>query len=164
MQQSANAARYLAPRTFQHIVLSPDSLVIALQLAKRHSIPEVRETQTLLMIKLQWQIKSKTKHQRSAPHPPPGQADQHNQLYFSKDTEEETETSSIQRPRYPSTFSRSSNEAQDFQRMVNPRPCAAFYSVERVGGGASDPPPSRSAPDELRASRKKNERVALNER
>ena len=49
--------------------------------------------------------------------------------------------------------------------QFNPRPCAAFYSVERVGGGGgSVGPPSRSATDELRASRKKSERVALNER
>ena len=57
---------------------------------------------------------------------------------------------------------------QNFECMVNPRPCAAFYSVERVGGGRSTDPtppfPSLSALDGLRASRKKNERVALNER
>ena len=46
---------------------------------------------------------------------------------------------------------------------LNPRPCAAFYSIELVRGGGSVGPPSRSAPDELRASRK-NERIALNER
>ena len=38
-----------------------------------------------------------------------------------------------------------------------------FYGVERVGGGVVGPPPSRSAPDRVRASGK-NERVALNER
>ena len=34
---------------------------------------------------------------------------------------------------------------------INLRPCAAFYSVERVGGGVRRTP-SRSAPDRLRAS------------
>ena len=42
----------------------------------------------------------------------------------------------------------------------NPRPCAAFYSILLVGGSVG--PPSRSAPDGPRASRK-NERVARNE-
>ena len=43
------------------------------------------------------------------------------------------------------------------------RPCAAFYSVERVGGSVG--PPSRSAPDGVRTSqKKKNERVARNAR
>ena len=40
--------------------------------------------------------------------------------------------------------------------LLNPRLCAVFYSVERVGGGGSvGPPPNRSASDGLRASRKK---------
>ena len=48
--------------------------------------------------------------------------------------------------------------------LFNPRPCAAFYSVESVNGGfRRTPSPSRSAPDGLRALREKNDRVALNE-
>ena len=43
---------------------------------------------------------------------------------------------------------------------INPRPCAAFYSIQLAGG--SDPP-SRSTPDGHRASQK-NKRVARNER
>ena len=38
---------------------------------------------------------------------------------------------------------------------LNPRPCAAFYSIKLVGGGVRWTPPSRSAPDGPRASRKK---------
>ena len=47
--------------------------------------------------------------------------------------------------------------------QLSPRPCAAFYSDERVGGEGSVGPPSRSAPDGFRASQK-NERISLNER
>ena len=48
---------------------------------------------------------------------------------------------------------------------LNPRPCAAFYSIQVGGGGGeSVGPPSRSAPDGPRALRKKNERVARNEK
>ena len=40
--------------------------------------------------------------------------------------------------------------------LFNPHPYAAFYSVERVGGGGvGSPSPSRSAPDGLRALQKK---------
>ena len=48
--------------------------------------------------------------------------------------------------------------------MVNPRLCAAFYSIQLVGGGGSVGPHSRSAPDSPRALRKKNERAARNKR
>ena len=48
------------------------------------------------------------------------------------------------------------------QPKINARPYAAFYSVERLGGGASDTPDVRPLM-ELELHRKKG-RVALNER
>ena len=44
--------------------------------------------------------------------------------------------------------------ARTLQSLINPRPCEAFYSIQLVGGGGVGPP-SRSAPDGPRASRKK---------
>ena len=42
------------------------------------------------------------------------------------------------------------------KRALNLRPCAAVYSIERLGGrGRGAPDPSRSVPDEVKASRKK---------
>ena len=50
-----------------------------------------------------------------------------------------------------------SKTRRGMQFFLNPRPWAAFYSVERVGGGGEGPSdPSRSAPDIVRASQKKN--------
>ena len=51
------------------------------------------------------------------------------------------------------------------QPKINPRPCAAFYSVERLGGGeGSVGPPAVRPLMEVELRGKKNERVALNER
>ena len=48
--------------------------------------------------------------------------------------------------------------------QFNPRPCAAFYSVERVGGGGGSVGPPAVRPLMDLEHRGKNERVALNER
>ena len=46
---------------------------------------------------------------------------------------------------------------------VNPHPVCGFLQRRTCKGGGASNPPSRSAPDGVRASQKKNERIALNE-
>ena len=67
------------------------------------------------------------------------------------------------RGHYMPPSSRARNSQTLSSARVNPRPCAAFYSIQLVGGGVRLTPPA-VRPLMVLELRGKNERVACNER